>query len=205
MTTTPTGAALEPCPFCGGDAIMNTHGSEGAYLFWAQCDPTKPDHCGAMVGSASRTKENAIEKWNRRAPSPAALGEGEAELAKLLEKVPEGPYFAGEDEAHDAPAHRGSGLAMVDAGRVSEWPAARLIEWPMAKAIAALLTHGPSLLTAFTERERLRAVAINLNAAVDAMWNDPHRRASNHWPKHERAISAAQQDLKAALSQAQDE
>jgi hypothetical protein len=61
-----------------------------------------------------------------------------------------------------------------------------------------------ALLTALTERERLRAVAINLNAAVDAMWNDPHRRASNHWPKHERAISAAQQDLKAALSQAQD-
>lgn len=75
------------------------------------------------------------------------------ELRGLLEKIPEGPYFAAEDEARDAPPHTNSGLAMVDAGRVSEWPAARLIEWPMARAVAALLTRGPALLSALARRE----------------------------------------------------
>jgi hypothetical protein len=118
--------------------------------------------------------------WNRRAPSPAALGEGEAELFDAnVNRLKACEHIADGDEG---------------------WEKLRN-ECPSTAAVARLRD---ALTDVREERERLRAVAINLNAAVDAMWNDPHRRASNHWPKHERAISAAQQDLKAALSQAQD-
>lgn len=50
------------------------------------------------------------------------------------------------------------------------------------------------------EIERLRSAAINLNAAVDAMWNDIYRYSTTSRDRHERAICAAQQDLQAALS-----
>lgn len=88
------------------------------------------------------------------------------ELTGLLEKIPEGPYFAAEDEARDAPPHTNSGLAMVDAGRVSEWPAARLIEWPMARAVAALLTHGPALLSAPARGRRTEEALRRLSGAI---------------------------------------
>jgi hypothetical protein len=205
MTTEATGAALEPI----SDAVL------AAFIE----DAERTIRMGVKFAFGTRADIALAlgrELQRRRALSPAALGEGEAELAKLLEKVPEGPYFAGEDEAHDAPAHRGSGLAMVDAGRVSEWPAARLIEWPMAKAIAALLTHGPSLLTALTERERLRE-ALTPSAETKAAYigefkmrlhrrdecgDEYHEDVTLSWTVIKEIMTAISN--RAALSQAQD-
>ena len=59
-------------------------------------------------------------------------------LRVLAERVPEGPWFAAEDDASDAPPHKKSGLALVDTGRQSDWPIARLTEWDTARYIAAL-------------------------------------------------------------------
>lgn len=60
-----------------------------------------------------------------------------AELRALAKKAPEGPWFAGEDPAEDAPVH-GNSLAMVDTGRESDWPVARLTEWHTAEYLAAV-------------------------------------------------------------------
>jgi len=59
------------------------------------------------------------------------------EKLQLCEKAPQGPYFVGFDDAHDAPDHENSGLAMVDTGRADDWPIARLCEWNAARFIAA--------------------------------------------------------------------
>lgn len=52
-------AELKPCPFCG-----NTNLS--VYTFSVFCDATKGG-CGASCGGETKTKEEAIQKWNRRA------------------------------------------------------------------------------------------------------------------------------------------
>lgn len=48
--------------------------------------------------------------------------------------------------------------------------------------------------------EPLRSAAINLNAAVDIMWNDSERYAPDRRERHAIRITAAQGDLKAALA-----
>jgi hypothetical protein len=59
------------------------------------------------------------------------------QIAELLDKVPEPPWFVDSDEAKECGPHSYSGLALVDTGRTSEWPIARLCEWPTANFIAA--------------------------------------------------------------------
>lgn len=54
------------------------------------------------------------------------------------------------------------------------------------------------------EIERIRSVAINLNAAIDAMWHDPTRYDYSSRFKYEKSICAAQRDLKAALTPSQE-
>jgi hypothetical protein len=66
--------------------------------------------------------------------TPVSIGK----LRELAGKATEGPYFADLDDAIDAPDHKKSGLALVDTGRVSDWPIARLIEWDQARYTAAL-------------------------------------------------------------------
>jgi hypothetical protein len=58
-------------------------------------------------------------------------------LLSVAEKATPGPYFTAADDAHDAPDHENSGLAMVETGRSEDWWIARLIEWPTANFIAA--------------------------------------------------------------------
>ena len=59
-------------------------------------------------------------------------------IEAMTKIVPEGPWFAAADEAEDSPPHRNSGLALVDTGRISDWPIARLCEWNTAKYIATI-------------------------------------------------------------------
>ena len=73
---------------------------------------------------------------------------------RLAKDASEPPWFAGEDEARDAPAHKGSGLALVDTGRESDWPIARLAEWPQAKFIAWLGSNWPMISAALREAEK---------------------------------------------------
>src|SRR5690242_10886947 len=74
------------------------------------------------------------------------------EKLQLCEKAPQGPYFVSFDDAHDAPDHEDSGLAMVDTGRADDWPIARLCEWNAARFIAAF----DSITCAALVREVLR-------------------------------------------------
>ena len=62
-----------------------------------------------------------------------------------------GPYFAGEDTGTDCPAHSGSGLAIIDTGRESDWPIARHVEWNNV----ALLTAAPELLENLKDMVRI--------------------------------------------------
>lgn len=72
MTTSPIHrealSELEPCPFCGGEAI-STHEQEceGAETYyWHVCS-----NCGAN-SEGDHGRQRAALQWNRRAPSSAA-------------------------------------------------------------------------------------------------------------------------------------
>lgn len=61
---------LKPCPFDGGEAwIIEDRGDRGSLplLYRPQCKK-----CGADRGGY-RTKAEAVEGWNRRAPAPEAV------------------------------------------------------------------------------------------------------------------------------------
>lgn len=53
-----------------------------------------------------------------------------------LKKISAWPWYVAGDSAEDCPAHRDSGLALVDTGRTEDWPIARLCEWQTAHFIA---------------------------------------------------------------------
>lgn len=74
MTLIEKEAVLKPCPFCGKDEAIVV----GSGLFCVQCK-----HCGALT-AWSKSREAAIEHWNRRAPIPSAREGMEEELAKAL-------------------------------------------------------------------------------------------------------------------------
>ena len=54
------------------------------------------------------------------------------------------PWFVAHDKASDSPSHRNSGLALVETGRLGDFPIARLCEWNNVRLIAA----APDLLAA---------------------------------------------------------
>ncbi len=59
-----------------------------------------------------------------------------------MSKHTPGPWFAANDDATDCPAHKHSGLALIDTGRTADWPIARLMEWnnvPLVLAAPDLL------------------------------------------------------------------
>ena len=88
-------------------------------------------------------------------------------LERLHKEAPEGPYYVGDDDAEDCPPHRKSGLAMVDTGRVSDWPIARLCEWNTARLIAFGLPALPELIEAARERDRLRERVAELETQLN--------------------------------------
>lgn len=63
-------AALEPCPFCGGDAeIQSQYGVE----FWPQCTNLE---CGCTNGKVyTGSRKCAVLDWNRRPPKASAVPE----------------------------------------------------------------------------------------------------------------------------------
>ena len=95
-----------------------------------------------------------------------------SDLRALAAKVPEGPWFAGADEAEDAPVH-GKTLAMVDTGRSADWPIARLTEWPTASYLAAV--DPQTVVGLLDEIERLRAALAQADAVIaDGRSNPGH-------------------------------
>lgn len=55
---------LKQCPFCGSDAEMVVgHGSLTINKYVVVC---KNEDCSASVGIFSKSREEAIESWNRR-------------------------------------------------------------------------------------------------------------------------------------------
>lgn len=85
-----------------------------------------------------------------------------ADLEAKAKRVPEGPWFAASDDAHDAPPHKESGLALVDTGRESDWPIGRLMEWSVARYFEALAPDKlEALISAIkSDRERVRREAL---------------------------------------------
>ena len=72
---------LKPCPFCGSPAYLAEYPGEDrpVYLFWVTC----PD-CG-LEARATKDKAEAIAAWNRRAPSPAPVGERVEQIARIVD------------------------------------------------------------------------------------------------------------------------
>lgn len=70
---------LLPCPFCGGEAILETDkiGNEQK-LYYVSCK----DDCITQYGYSS-TKEYAIEKWNTRKPIERIVERLEEEKQRL--------------------------------------------------------------------------------------------------------------------------
>ncbi len=63
--------ALLPCPFCGGVAQRFDDHDTGSINEGMSCiECTRCHACSAMHGDR---KENLVDSWNTRAPSPAVL------------------------------------------------------------------------------------------------------------------------------------
>lgn len=90
-------------------------------------------------------------------------------LDKAFAKCPEGPAFASSDEAKDTIPHKNSGLALVDTGRVSDWPIARLCEWNTAGFIARVYTDYAALSTELRAARKVVEAARRANG-----WQDEH-------------------------------
>lgn len=58
------GAALRPCPFCGGSAIMYEHDPYRGELSGQKQTTVLCHGCGARIVKA--TEEEAARAWNRR-------------------------------------------------------------------------------------------------------------------------------------------
>ena len=86
----PVRGDLLPCPFCGQESAVELIDSdtfremqpweeddEGNMIYWSvMCDASKPNGkggCGAS-GGFMPTKEQAIERWNIRAPNAEVNG-----------------------------------------------------------------------------------------------------------------------------------
>jgi Lar family restriction alleviation protein len=79
---------LLPCPFCGSPARddLLPHSSGPG---WVQCSSCEVDQ------HMSDTLEEAVARWNRRAPQPLGVAQAEAEAAYRASAL--------------SPAHRGAG------------------------------------------------------------------------------------------------
>lgn len=55
---------LKPCPFCGGEALVVNVAPYDLNMYTGVC---QNPYCGANIGIYSDTREEATEKWNRRA------------------------------------------------------------------------------------------------------------------------------------------
>lgn len=55
-------AELQPCPFCGADATLDTITTNEIEEYKARCP-----HCGISQKSYTRSKYAAVTMWNRRA------------------------------------------------------------------------------------------------------------------------------------------
>jgi hypothetical protein len=73
---------------------------------------------------------------------------------------------------------------------------------PLAAAEAELSTLRARVDALEAERAKMADALRDLNAAIDTMWNDGRRTDTDRRVFHERAICAAQQQCKAALSPA---
>jgi hypothetical protein len=143
--------------------------------------------CPADCSAEAKESSAAIAAWNRRAPSPAALGEGiEVKLTKLL-------------DAREQLMPQG----------LNAYARVSMIETDIARL-------APSLLTALTERERLRE-ALTPSAETKAAYigefkmrlhrrdecgDEYHEDVTLSWTVIKEIMTAISN--RAALSQAQD-
>lgn len=87
MTTQPHTAALLPCPFCGGKALL----TEKKHYSLVNCGSI---HCDMDAGCKAQRTQDAIAAWNTRAqsqqpatpPAPASQGDSD-ECAEILSNL----------------------------------------------------------------------------------------------------------------------
>ena len=77
-------------------------------------------------------------------------------IVDSLLALPEWPWHIAGDDAKDCPAHKDSGLALVDTGRAEDWPIARLCEWGSAKVIVPSPLWLAQLIVALVEEREQR-------------------------------------------------
>jgi hypothetical protein len=63
---------LKPCPFCGGDACVKKEHAFGVDIYYPRCQTGPLNGNGSCIGNQGwvsfSTEEEAVEKWNKRAP-----------------------------------------------------------------------------------------------------------------------------------------
>jgi len=98
-----------PCPFCGGKAIAEDRSDlHSAWLIGC-------DRCDCVMDVYYRTKEEAVEAWNRRAKDKQRIQELEADLALLREQQWE-PFNIIDD---DIETEHGKILVTVNGNEIS--------------------------------------------------------------------------------------
>lgn len=98
---------LEPCPFCGGEAVRITLGHEEPNN--AGGDVIGCQQCGASSHVEFGRKENLVSRWNTRpaisslrAQLAAVEAETERRIVEWLRSNPNIPFKHGPSLTHDA-------------------------------------------------------------------------------------------------------
>lgn len=57
---------LKPCPFCGGEALINTVSNIYLEMYSVSCSGEKDSGCRCLTNQWEEAKEEAIKAWNTR-------------------------------------------------------------------------------------------------------------------------------------------
>ena len=59
---------IKPCPFCGGEALINTYSNMYETVWSISCTGEKDSDCAGLEGSGFRDdREELVRQWNKRA------------------------------------------------------------------------------------------------------------------------------------------
>jgi Lar family restriction alleviation protein len=105
---------LLPCPFCGGEAFVDTHKfwDEKAKDFTVVTYGCACHQCGAKSWQHSRTEEEAIKHWNTRKPMERIMEQLEDKKVEYLE----GFRIHKEDELYGIACGFGDAINIVKGG-----------------------------------------------------------------------------------------
>lgn len=97
---------LKPCPFCGGEAMLNYFGSRPISYYQISCS-----ECGCRQASSIH-KESVINTWNTRKPIDRIVEQLEEQMNDAKNLWDDDEYYTGKANAYE------HSIEIVEAGGI---------------------------------------------------------------------------------------